>query len=186
MISELGLDPENDVPMGRDGRRFGYPAGSAAQRSAHGQQPAGAPCQGRRGGRRDDRLPPVPQDRPGRIRRTEELPGEEPQRGGRLPVGDDHGQAVRQGPRPLATRSSRCSRSTTSTSTNRLREDYPADVNTLSADCGFEIPEMEKLWEEFGQTGEADPNIDWRSACDLEPMWEAQEAAGLPRRPSAL
>jgi ABC-type nitrate/sulfonate/bicarbonate transport system substrate-binding protein len=69
---------------------------------------------------------------------------------------------------------------------DQAREDYPADVNTLSADCGFEIPEMEKLWEELGQTGEADPNIDWRSACDLEPMWEAQEAAGLPRRPTAL
>lgn len=65
-------------------------------------------------------------------------------------------------------------------------KDYPADVNTLSADCGFEIDEMQMLWEELGQTGEADPNIDWRSACNLEPMWEAQEAAGLSRRPSAL
>jgi ABC-type nitrate/sulfonate/bicarbonate transport system substrate-binding protein len=63
---------------------------------------------------------------------------------------------------------------------------YEANVNNLSADGGFEIEEMELVWEELGATGEADPDIDWRWALDLEPLWEAQEAVGLPRRPASL
>ena len=63
---------------------------------------------------------------------------------------------------------------------------YEANVSNLSPDCGFEIDEMELVWEELGSTGEADPDIDWRSAMDLGPLWEAQEALGLPRRPASL
>jgi ABC-type nitrate/sulfonate/bicarbonate transport system substrate-binding protein len=65
-------------------------------------------------------------------------------------------------------------------------ESYDANVSNLSIDGGFEIEEMELVWEELGATGEADPNIDWRAGVNLEPLWEAQEAAGLDRRPASL
>ncbi len=45
---------------------------------------------------------------------------------------------------------------------------------------------MELVLSELGAVGEVDPDIDWRSAMNLEPLWEAQEAAGLPRRPASL
>jgi ABC-type nitrate/sulfonate/bicarbonate transport system substrate-binding protein len=63
---------------------------------------------------------------------------------------------------------------------------YESNVNNLSADGGFEIEEMQLLWDELAQSGEAPADIDWRSVLDLEPLWEAQEAAGLPRRPESL
>lgn len=70
--------------------------------------------------------------------------------------------------------------------TQEFIDTYQENNANLSPDNGFEIEDMELIWEELGQTGEADPNIDWRSAVNLEPLWEAQEAAGLPRRPASL
>ncbi|MGH9244947.1 MAG: hypothetical protein ACRD29_11645, partial [Acidimicrobiales bacterium] len=61
-----------------------------------------------------------------------------------------------------------------------------SDGGNLSADGGFEIEDMELVLSELGAVGEVDPDIDWRSAMNLEPLWEAQEAAGLPRRPASL
>jgi ABC-type nitrate/sulfonate/bicarbonate transport system substrate-binding protein len=60
---------------------------------------------------------------------------------------------------------------------------YEIEIDQISADGGFEAEEM----DEFVQTGielEAIPEgTEWRDFVDLEPLWEAQEANGLPRRP---
>jgi hypothetical protein len=70
--------------------------------------------------------------------------------------------------------------------TQEFRDAYESNVFNLSEDGGFEIEEMELVFEELATVGEVEPDIDWRSALDLEPLWEAQEALGLPRRPASL
>lgn len=70
--------------------------------------------------------------------------------------------------------------------TPEFRDSYEANVANMSTDGGFEIEDMEIIWDELSQVGEVDPNIAWREALDLEPLWEAQEAAGLPRRPAEI
>ncbi len=63
---------------------------------------------------------------------------------------------------------------------------YEDGVAILSADGGFEIPEMDVLWQELGSTGEAPANFDWRKGVNLDFLWKAQEANGLPHRPASL
>jgi ABC-type nitrate/sulfonate/bicarbonate transport system substrate-binding protein len=67
-----------------------------------------------------------------------------------------------------------------------FRDAYESNVSNLSADNGFEIEEMELVFSELAEVGEVASGFDWRAALDLEPLWEAQEAAGLPRRPASL
>jgi ABC-type nitrate/sulfonate/bicarbonate transport system substrate-binding protein len=63
---------------------------------------------------------------------------------------------------------------------------YEETFNNHSFDGGFEIPEMELIFEEMSEVGEVPADIDWRSVVDLESLWAAQEALGLPRRPASL
>ena len=63
---------------------------------------------------------------------------------------------------------------------------YEDTIENHSIDGGFEIPEMELIFEEMSEVGEVDPNIDWRSAVDLSSLWEVQDALGLERRPATL
>jgi ABC-type nitrate/sulfonate/bicarbonate transport system substrate-binding protein len=63
---------------------------------------------------------------------------------------------------------------------------YEDGVTILSADGGFELAEMDVLWQELGATGEAPADFDWRKGVNLEYLWKAQEANGLPRRPASL
>lgn len=67
-----------------------------------------------------------------------------------------------------------------------LIDSYEDQVGLFSPDLGFEIPSMEVVWEELAEIGEVDADIPWREAVDLEPLWAAQEAAGLERRPASL
>ena len=63
---------------------------------------------------------------------------------------------------------------------------YADGIEILSADCGFEIAEMELLWGELAAVGEAPADFPWRDGLNLEFLWKAQEANGLPRRPASL
>jgi ABC-type nitrate/sulfonate/bicarbonate transport system substrate-binding protein len=63
---------------------------------------------------------------------------------------------------------------------------YADGIEILSADCGFEISEMELLWNELAAGGEAPADFPWRDGLNLEFLWKAQEANGLPRRPATL
>jgi ABC-type nitrate/sulfonate/bicarbonate transport system substrate-binding protein len=67
-----------------------------------------------------------------------------------------------------------------------FKDAFSANVSNLSPDGGFEIAEMDLIWSELGSTGEANGDIEWRKALDLTPLWEAQEALDLPRRPATL
>ena len=63
---------------------------------------------------------------------------------------------------------------------------YEDTIENHSIDGGFEIPEMDLIFEEMSEVGEVDPDIDWRSAVDLTSLWEVQDALGLERRPATL
>lgn len=63
---------------------------------------------------------------------------------------------------------------------------YEDTIANHSFDGGFELPEMELIFEEMSEVGEVDPDIDWRSAVDLSSLWEVQDALGLERRPASL
>ncbi len=63
---------------------------------------------------------------------------------------------------------------------------YQDGIDILSADGGFEIPEMDVIWQELSTVGEAPADFDWRKGVNLEYLWKAQEANGLPRRPASL
>ncbi len=67
-----------------------------------------------------------------------------------------------------------------------FKDTYAEGVAVLSADCGFELKDMDTLWQELAQTNAAPANFPWRQAVNLEPLWKAQEANGLPRRPASL
>ena len=45
---------------------------------------------------------------------------------------------------------------------------------------------MDALWKELADTGEAPTSFDWRKGMNLEFLWKAQEANGLPRRPASI
>ncbi len=70
--------------------------------------------------------------------------------------------------------------------TSALQDTYVAQLETASPDCGFEVSEMDSFILQSAQLGEFKTNIDWRKAVNLEPLWAAQQAAGLPKRPATL
>jgi NitT/TauT family transport system substrate-binding protein len=67
-----------------------------------------------------------------------------------------------------------------------FKDAYGDGVDVLSADAGFEIPEMEELWGEVAATGEVPADFPWRDGLKLDFLWKAQELNGLPRRPASL
>jgi len=67
-----------------------------------------------------------------------------------------------------------------------FRDAYADGIEVLSADAGFEIPEMQVIWDELAQTGEVPADFAWRDGLKLDFLWKAQELNGLPRRPASL
>lgn len=67
-----------------------------------------------------------------------------------------------------------------------FKDTYADGVLILSPDCGFEVADMDTLWNELAATNAAPANFPWRTAVNLEPLWKAQEANGLPRRPASI
>ncbi len=67
-----------------------------------------------------------------------------------------------------------------------FKDTYIDGVQILSADCGFDIPDMDNYWTELAQTGEGAANFPWRKCINLEYLWKAQEANGLARRPATI
>jgi ABC-type nitrate/sulfonate/bicarbonate transport system substrate-binding protein len=67
-----------------------------------------------------------------------------------------------------------------------FKDAYESNVHNMSPDCGFEIAEMELVWEEISSVGEVAADFAWRDGMNLEFLWKAQEANGLPRRPASL
>ena len=67
-----------------------------------------------------------------------------------------------------------------------FKDAYADGIDVLSADSGFEIPEMEELWDEVAATGEVPADFPWRDGLKLDFLWKAQELNGLPRRPASL
>lgn len=63
---------------------------------------------------------------------------------------------------------------------------YQVEIEQISPDGGFEVADMEELVRTQLELGLLPEGMDWREHVDLEPLWEAQEAAGLPRRPESL
>lgn len=60
---------------------------------------------------------------------------------------------------------------------------YEVEIEQISADGGFEADGMDGLVEELTNQDLLPPGVEWREHIDLEPLWEAQEANGLERRP---
>jgi ABC-type nitrate/sulfonate/bicarbonate transport system substrate-binding protein len=67
-----------------------------------------------------------------------------------------------------------------------FKDTYAEGIAVLSPDCGFDIQDMDALWTELAKTGDAPADFPWRKGVNLEPLWKAQEANGLPRRPASL
>lgn len=61
---------------------------------------------------------------------------------------------------------------------------FPIEVEQISADGGFEADEMDEFIAQAIELEAAPPDTDWRAHIDLGPLWEAQEAVGLPQRPA--
>jgi len=67
-----------------------------------------------------------------------------------------------------------------------FRDAYDETISNHSPDGGFEISEMDLIFDEMAESGEIASGIDWRAAVDLGALWDAQDALGLPRRPETL
>lgn len=67
-----------------------------------------------------------------------------------------------------------------------FKDTYQDGIAVLSPDAGFDIADMDNYWKELAQTGEAEADVSWRKAINLEPLWKAQELNGLPRRPASI
>lgn len=65
-------------------------------------------------------------------------------------------------------------------------DQYQVEIEQISPDGGFEVADMEDLVTTELELGLLPEGMDWREHVDLEPLWEAQEAAGLKRRPASL
>jgi len=71
--------------------------------------------------------------------------------------------------------------------TPAFRALYEVEVAQLSSDGGFENAQaMDDFVAELAITGDVPEGIDWRDHFNLQYLWEAQEAVGLPRRPPSV
>jgi NitT/TauT family transport system substrate-binding protein len=61
---------------------------------------------------------------------------------------------------------------------------YEVEIEQLSPDGGFEVADMDALIDLQIELEALPQGMEWRDHIDLEPLWEAQEAAGLDRRPA--
>lgn len=60
---------------------------------------------------------------------------------------------------------------------------YEVEIDQISPDGGFEAEDMDTFVEQSITLGNVPEGTEWRELIDLEPLWEAQEANDLPRRP---
>lgn len=68
-----------------------------------------------------------------------------------------------------------------------FRELYEVETSQLSTDGGFENAEaMDAFVAELAVTGDVPEGVDWRDHFNLDYLWTAQEAVGLPRRPPSV
>lgn len=69
-----------------------------------------------------------------------------------------------------------------------FRDAYQSNIDNMSADGGFEIKEMQLVWDELAATNPptVPANFEWRKGLNLEFLWKAQEYNGLPRRPASI
>lgn len=68
-----------------------------------------------------------------------------------------------------------------------FRELYEVETSQLSTDGGFESAEaMDAFVAELALTGDVPEGTEWRNYFNLDYLWAAQEAVGLPRRPPSI
>lgn len=68
-----------------------------------------------------------------------------------------------------------------------FRDLYDVELAQLSRDGGFENAEaMDAFAAELALTGDLPEGTDWRPFFNFDPLWKAQEALGMPKRPASL
>lgn len=68
-----------------------------------------------------------------------------------------------------------------------FRELYEVEIAQLSPDGGWEsAADMDAFVKDLAVTGDVPEGVDWRPFFNLDYLWAAQEAVGLPRRPPSL
>ena len=69
---------------------------------------------------------------------------------------------------------------------DRFKANYAIELEQMSPDGGFEASDMDAFVTSLQATGGMPPNVNWREFFDLQFLWAAQDALGLPRRPGSL
>jgi ABC-type nitrate/sulfonate/bicarbonate transport system substrate-binding protein len=68
-----------------------------------------------------------------------------------------------------------------------FRDLYEVEIAQFSPDGGFESAQvMDDFVAELALTGDVPEGLEWRPFFNLQYLWEAQEALGLPRRPPSI
>lgn len=69
-----------------------------------------------------------------------------------------------------------------------FKDAYDSNINNMSADGGFDIKDMQLVWDEMAATNPPTvaKDFDWRKGIHLDILWKAQEYNGLKRRPASL
>ncbi|HZD70406.1 MAG TPA: ABC transporter substrate-binding protein [Actinomycetes bacterium] len=63
---------------------------------------------------------------------------------------------------------------------------YSTEIDQISPDGGLDPAKMDELVKQEQQLDIIPEGLDWRKYTKLDPLWEAQQALGLPRNPSQL
>jgi ABC-type nitrate/sulfonate/bicarbonate transport system substrate-binding protein len=63
---------------------------------------------------------------------------------------------------------------------------YSTEIEQVSPDGGLDTAKMDELVQQEQQLDIISKDLDWKQYTKLDPLWEAQQALGLPRNPSQL
>ncbi|MGO4126914.1 ABC transporter substrate-binding protein [Inquilinus sp. YAF38] len=64
---------------------------------------------------------------------------------------------------------------------------YQEELDMLSPDGGFDSSEvMDTFIAQLKESGDVPAEVNWRDHAELKYLWAAQDALGLPRRPSSI
>jgi ABC-type nitrate/sulfonate/bicarbonate transport system substrate-binding protein len=63
---------------------------------------------------------------------------------------------------------------------------YKTEIQQISPDGGLDTAKMDELVQQEQQLDIIPKDLDWKQYTKLEPLWEAQQALGLPRNPAQL
>lgn len=63
---------------------------------------------------------------------------------------------------------------------------YSTEIEQISPDGGLDTAKMDELVQQEQQLDIISKELDWKQYTKLDPLWEAQQALGLPRNPSQL